>query len=53
MATEEDSTGAVWLSYQALDALLQRHQVPTSFFQNIEGVRALVVLFSFARRRKV
>ena len=37
----EDSTGAAWLSYQDPDALLQRHHVPSSLFQNIAGIRAL------------
>jgi uncharacterized protein (DUF302 family) len=37
----EDSGGAVWLSYQEPEALVQRHQVPSNLLQNVAGIRAL------------
>jgi uncharacterized protein (DUF302 family) len=34
----EDSSGKVWLSYNGLDYLKQRHALPDSLLQNIAGI---------------
>ena len=38
----EDADGKVWLSYNSLDYLKQRHNVPDDLINNIAGVGALL-----------